>query len=348
MGIVKVIENRWLHHILFWVVLVVPFSLVLGGNPQYSYAQAFRDVILQSASYAVMVYINILILIPRYLQQRKFATYFGLLTLFMTLTIPIHSLADYYSDYNAGPRLNGTLVYSKLLFLSFINMAVMISLTTALKFAKKWFVHQREHQALEREKLQAELKYLKAQINPHFLFNTLNNLYSLTLKKSDQAPEMVLKLSEMMRYMLYHSNERKVPIEKEIDYMKNYIDLEKIRQLDRTEIKFEVDEALYGSSIAPLLLIPFLENSFKHGVNNNTESSWVNIIMKKSCGKLDLIIENSKPTKAVPKHNGKDHGIGLVNVKRRLDLLYPDKYKLDIEDTPTHYRTELNLELYEI
>ena len=158
---------------------------------------------------------------------------------------------------------------------------------------------------------------------------------------------MVLKLSEMMRYMLYHSNERKVPIEKEIDYMKNYIDLEKIRQLDKTEIKFEVDDALYGNSIAPLLLIPFLENSFKHGVNNNTEPSWVNIIMKRDCGKMDLVIENSKPTK-VAKLNGKDHGIGLVNVKRRLDLLYPNKYDLKIEDTPDHYRTELKLELHEI
>lgn len=343
----KLIEKRWLHHLLFWIVLVVPFSLVLGGQPQYSYAQAFRDVILQALAYAIMVYINLQVLIPRYLQQRKFGAYFGLLFVFLALTIPIHSMADYYSDFNASRRMNGTIDYTELLFLSFINMAVMLSLTTALKFAKKWFVHQREHQTLEREKLQAELKYLKAQINPHFLFNTLNNLYSLTLKKSDQAPEMVLKLSEMMRYMLYHSNERKVPIEKEIEYMKNYIDLEKIRQLDKTEIKFEVDEALYGNSIAPLLLIPFLENSFKHGVNNNTEPSWVNIIMKKSCGNMDLVIENSKPTK-VAKLNGKDHGIGLVNVKRRLDLLYPDRYNLKIEDTPTHYRTELNLELYEI
>lgn len=342
----KLLEIRWLHHSLFWLVLVTPFALVLGGQEGYSYWQAFRDVMLQTAAYAIMVYINLLVLIPRYLQQRKFGLYFGLLALFLVLTVPLHALADFYSDYNAARRLDGSLTYNSLLFLSFINMAVMISLTTALKFAKKWFMHQQDRQELEREKLQAELKYLKAQINPHFLFNTLNNLYSLTLKKSDQAPEMVLKLSEMMRYMLYHSNERMVPLEKEINYMQHYIDLEKIRQLDKTEISFEIGTDPNGHMIAPLLLIPFLENSFKHGVNTTTQSGYIKVQMDIKDDRLHFFIENSKPPQQdVPKKNGKDHGIGLQNVKRRLDLLYPDMHSLKIEDTTTYYRTELNLKL---
>lgn len=339
------LEKRWLHHVLFWLVLIAPFALVLGGQDGYSYLQAFRDVVLQALAYAIMVYINLLVLVPHYLQRRKFGQYFALLLFCLVLTVPLHALADYYSDYNEVRRLDGTITYAGLLFLSFINMAVMISLTTALKFAKKWFMHQQERQELEREKLQAELKYLKAQINPHFLFNTLNNLYSLTLKKSDQAPEMVLKLSEMMRYMLYHSNERMVPLEKEISYMQHYIALEKIRQLDRTDIVFEINEEPEGQMIAPLLLIPFLENSFKHGVNTTTEAGYIHVKLQVEADRLQFFIENSKPASGMAKKNGKDHGIGLQNVKRRLDLLYPEMHSLKIEDTPTYYRTELNLKL---
>jgi LytS/YehU family sensor histidine kinase len=217
----------------------------------------------------------------------------------------------------------------------------MLVLTTALKFAKEWFQHQQEKQMLEREKLQAELQFLKSQINPHFLFNTLNNLYALTLKKSDSAPELVLKLSEMMRYMLYNSNEKMVPMELEINYLKNYIDLEKIRKMESTRITVDIDENVEGKEIAPLLFIPFLENSFKHGVNNNIDAGWIEVKLQIEGDGLSFTVANNKPRN--PKINGKDHGIGLKNVKRRLDLLYPEKHELQIEDTPEFYRTHLKI-----
>lgn len=341
----KILEQRWLYHVVFWPALVVPFILILGGQENLTYWQAFRDIMLQAMAYAVMVYINLLYLIPEYFQKRKFGQYFALLALFMVLTVPLHALADYYSDLKRVAREMGSITYFDSILGSTINMMVMVGLTTALKFAKKWFTHQQETQELERQRLQAELKYLKAQINPHFLFNTLNNLYSLTLQKSDLAPEMVLKLSDMMRYMLYHSNEKQVSLEKEITYMKYYIDLERIRQTDKTDVRFDINEEPNGQMIAPLLLIPFLENSFKHGVNNNTEAGWVHIDLQIHGNELDFNIANSKPKSTLPKLNGKDHGIGLQNVRRRLDLLYPKQYSLEIEDEPDHYKTELKLHL---
>jgi len=208
-----------------------------------------------------------------------------------------------------------------------------------------WLESQREKKELQSQTLQSELKFLKSQINPHFLFNTLNSLYALTLKKSDQAPEIVLKLSEMMRYMLYECNEREVPLSKEINYLKNYLELEKIRQGKKMEINFAMDGEVGHQKIAPLMFIPFVENSFKHGISNQISAGYVNILLEINQNEVTVTIENSK-TASVPSPSGKKSGgIGLVNVKRRLDLLYPDKYDLIIDEDPNTYTVKLCIDL---
>jgi len=208
-----------------------------------------------------------------------------------------------------------------------------------------WLESQREKKELQSQTLQSELKFLKSQINPHFLFNTLNSLYALTLKKSDQAPEIVLKLSEMMRYMLYECNEREVPLSKEINYLKNYLELEKIRQGKKMEINFAMDGEVDHQKIAPLMFIPFVENSFKHGISNQISAGYVNIFLEINKNEVNITIENSK-TASMPSPSGKKSGgIGLVNVKRRLDLLYPDKYDLNIDEDPNTYTVKLCIDL---
>lgn len=339
-GINRLLRHRWPYHVVFWAVLIVPFSIALGGKPGFSYWQSLLNVSLEALVYALIVYVNILVLIPNYLQKRKYGEYFLILSLCILLTVPLHSLVDYLGFYREQ-GFDESINYWRLLLLSFINITVMLALTTALKFGKAWFRHQQEKQQLEKEKLQAELQFLKSQINPHFLFNTLNNLYSLTLKKSDSAPELVLKLSEMMRYMLYNSNDKMVPLEMEINYLKNYIDLERIRQVEKTRINVELDGHINGQQIAPLLFIPFLENSFKHGVNNNIDAGWVEVNLTVNKDDLVFTVANNKPKKPRPIEGG--HGIGLKNVQRRLQLLYPDKHSLVIEDTPEIYRTHLKL-----
>ncbi|MDX2001418.1 MAG: histidine kinase [Chitinophagales bacterium] len=340
MALHHLFSKRWVYHLAFWIALILPFTLALGYQPGRNLIDSFLSIFLVSMVYMLVVYINILFLIPRYLQQQKILLYAVFLVLTILLTVPLHFLANVYLK----GEIDSATAMGELL-LSFTNVVVMLGLTTALKFAKQWFWGQQEKQELEKQRLQAELQFLRSQINPHFLFNTLNNLYALTLKKSDHAPEMVLKLSEMMRYFLYTSNEKTVPLEMEIASLNNYIDLEKLRQLHSTTITTHMPQQVNGISVAPLLFIPFLENSFKHGINNTIEGGWIDIHLSLEGSQLTYIVANSKPSKPI---NGKTHtagGIGLANVKRRLDLLYPNKYALSVTDEDNIYRTKLKIDL---
>jgi len=230
------------------------------------------------------------------------------------------------------------------LYIFFSTFLVGIS-SSIYSIVRDWLRSQREKQELQKQTLKSELRFLKSQINPHFLFNTLNNLYALTLKKSDLAPEIVLKLSEMMRYMLYECNERKVPLSKEVNYLKNYLELEKLRQGKKFKTNLIVEGDIDGQMIAPLMFIPFVENSFKHGISNSISEGYVNIEILVSDQDIQINIENSKAMSLPSPNKKKSGGIGLVNVRRRLDLLYPEDYVLDIQDSPNQYRVELGLTL---
>ena len=166
------------------------------------------------------------------------------------------------------------------LFLEATGLFYLTGFTSAVKLAKDWIQNQQLMKEKEKQYLETELNFLKAQIQPHFFFNTLNNLYSLTLKKSDQAPEIVLKLSALMSYMLYESNTSKVSLSKEITYLQNYLDLEKLRFGQRLVVIFEMEGPIEEVSIPPMILILFLENSFKHGVKNNLNKIRIDISLK--------------------------------------------------------------------
>jgi two-component system, LytTR family, sensor kinase len=210
----------------------------------------------------------------------------------------------------------------------------------AFNFAEDWFVNRAEKQELINEKNTTELAFLKSQVNPHFLFNTLNNIYSLTFQKSEKAPEAVLKLSEMMRYMLYESNETKVSLNQEVKYLQNFIDLQKMRYHGETFIEFNVQGDINSKQIAPLLLIPFVENAFKHGeVSNRLNPLTINLLV--SNNNLHFSVINHK------KDQNKDEvgGVGLENMQRRLALLYPENYGLEVKEEKDSYYCELNLML---
>ena len=207
--------------------------------------------------------------------------------------------------------------------------------------------HQRERADLQRQNLASELKFLKTQINPHFFFNTLNSLYALTLKKSDRAPEIVLKLSEMMRYMLYESNERMIPLTQEIKYIENYLELERLRHGDNFKMEMTIEGNPTGHQIAPLLFIPFMENSFKHGIDHQLKSGYVDIILNIKDRGLNLKVINSTPgdTGLPQPQKKKSGGIGLTNVRRRLKILYPNKHKLEVKKGETEFEVILDLQL---
>jgi LytS/YehU family sensor histidine kinase len=210
---------------------------------------------------------------------------------------------------------------------------VVIFFSLILRVSSRW-------RETEREKMNAELSYLKAQINPHFLFNTLNSIYSLAIMKSDETPTAVVKLSGMMRYVLSEATTDFVSLEKEIIYIKNYIDLQKIRFGESISLEFSINGTTNGKKIAPLILISFIENAFKHGINAE-EDSVIRIKINITAEELFLNVFNKKVAVHISEEN--KSGLGVENTRNRLELLYSKRHKLSIYDAEEQYLVELSI-----
>jgi len=331
--------RRRIIHLTFWTILLL--ALIAIDYNQVGWPLVFYQKFVDVIFYMAIIYINLLYLIPKYLSATRFWMYVALLMLAVIVLTPI-KIAIQVLLFADTPSFQNYFIENQSYF--FISMFMVGSSSTIYGILSDWFIHQSERIELQTQTMQSELKFLRSQINPHFLFNTLNNLYALTLKKSDDAPAIVLKLSEMMRYMLYECNEKKVLLSKEVSYMQNYLDLERLRQRASIEITFELDGEVNDQKIAPLLLIPFIENSFKHGLTSRIDG-WVRIRLQISQKKLLFDIENSKGPGMPKQVHRKSGGIGLVNVRRRLNLIYPDNYQLKISNEPNSYRVSLDLNL---
>ena len=218
----------------------------------------------------------------------------------------------------------------------------MLSFTAFLYIVFSWFFDQwRLIRQLKNENNDAELMLLKSQINPHFFFNTLNNLYGLTVEKSDKAPEVVLKISDMMRYTIYEGQKDKVPIEDELEYLETYIELHKIRYHKKVDIQFTHHIQGEGYRITPLLFVILLENAVKHGIENLTENAYAHLSLIAGNGKVLFAIENNFD----PNEIKEGDGIGLHNLQRRLELLYPEKHTLLFDNEDNVYKVQLEIDL---
>jgi len=339
-SIQRLFSNKLLRRILFWVMLM---SFVVAIDDAPSNVGTIINAGILLLFYYIIVRINYDYLIPRFLNQKKLATYSLLLLAAAGLLAPLRSalfilisaIFDPSARYDFIGGISG--VFGTLLIVGIIS--------AALRIFSDWLRYTRDKGEVDKQNMQSELKFLRSQVNPHFLFNTLNSLYALTLKKSDLAPEIVIKLSEMMRYMLYECNEPKVPLYKEINYIKNYIELERLRHGSHINIELNINGSVEQQRIAPLLFIPFIENSFKHGISKKIDDGFVYIEMDISEHQIVLEVKNSKaPTLPNPERKISG-GIGLVNVKRRLQLIYPEKYKLSIDDAPQEFIIKLQLQL---
>ena len=207
-------------------------------------------------------------------------------------------------------------------------------------FRMRLAVAGREKQLVE-EKLQSELRFLRAQTNPHFLFNTLNNLYHLARKRSDSTPDAILKLSGMMRFMLYECSAPRIRLSQEVNVIRDYLDLERLRYGARLDVGFQVEADEESRLIAPLLLLPFVENAFKHGASESQGNTWVRIFLLLKNGELHFRVENAKD----PSERMAAEGIGLKNVKRQLELLYP-AHSLELDDEGDRFSARLRIGLY--
>jgi sensor histidine kinase YesM len=333
-------------HIVFWSVVLLFFMYFFGFESEDSDYILTYSLFLMPITIAT-TYISIYKLIPDYLITKQYAR-FGVYT-FYTLVISgyLIILSIFFGliflssfEYKEMPPISRNIFF---VMLAVYSIVIVVS---AFKLLKLNLKHTEETKRLENKILETQLKlkeqelnYLKMQIHPHFLFNTLNTLYGFSLKKADETPEMILKLSNLLDYLLYQVDKPFVLLSEEINHINDYITLENMRFNNRLRVTFNYDNCLENTSISPMLLIPFVENSFKHGYLNN---GILEITISLSSTKESIIfsIENTNSKKEIT-----NKGIGLINIKKRLELLYKDHYSLDIVENNSTFKVNLDLKL---
>lgn len=330
----KFINSKWFQHPVFWMLSIYAIGIYFSISSIFKSIDFFYSLLFH-IPLVFLVYANLRFLIPRFLDRGQYLQYL--------LGIPLLLLAA-YGVHELTFELIFPLMDSDYYMVSFAEWQVLLGifliyliLTTLIKLSKSWYKLQR----VEKERLFLELNSLKAQINPHFLFNSLNSIYSLALAKNDQTPEAVLELSNLLRYMLYEVEEDRVPLTKEVEMLENYLELQKLRLEASSRVAFIIQGDIDGVRIAPLLLFHLVENAFKHGMKGVSGHSFVTIqltidraitfVVKNNLGQIDDV------------EKGKYGGIGLENVKRRLALIYPNAHEFEVKKTETEFQAKLKL-----
>lgn len=339
-------KNRIVWHILFWIGCYLFFSITYGSYSD-EYALEFKANAYLMPVRIIFTYLFVYYILAELLLKRRFNAFFIALLIHAMAYGLVIWLIMYNYIYCCNCIFEGDypVFYWPKIFGSLLGNYQIPAIAALIFLFKRWYIDQQRKRSLEKDKLEAELKFLKSQIHPHFLFNTLNNLYALTLKKSDKAPDIVIKLSELLDYMLYNSNEEEVDLESEIKLINGYLELEKIRYGERLELNYQLKGDPSGKKIAPLILLPFIENSFKHGASKGTEKPFVDISLTIEDMMLRLIVSNSHTNNNKHLKEGYMEGIGLKNVKRRLELIYPEKHELKVESDHKIFKIILELHL---
>lgn len=326
-------------HIAFWLIFL-SFKFI-DYNQNLETIVALKFIGVQNGFNILASYVHYFLLLPLVLERKAYGKYLLLFLMLMTAII----MGRTQLEAAFFGKIFGGDYYTKLDVLRVFNIfwttSSFILFTSLMKFTMDRFVLEGEKKNLENEKLNAELNYLKAQINPHFLFNTLHNLNYLTQAKSDQATEVIVKLSNIMRYMIYESDKKFVPLGNEIAYIKDYLDLEKLRLNKAFDLTFDTSRVDPNIEIPPLILIPFVENAFKHGVSDANEKSRIYIKLNSVDDQLIFLIENGLNNKRTS--DSERSGFGLDNVTKRLDLSYNDQYSLDVRQTNEKFSVTLKL-----
>lgn len=335
-------KRRLFTHILFWMVYYL-WVVFVNASYDYKFPRAFITEGITLPIKIIVVYTVLYYLLPKYFLKKKYGQLFlisGLLVISTGVTYRILQgaiiLPVYYPALPFTPWDAGRFMWALFDIFSVVAIALSIKL-----FRLKSESAQREKE-LEKEKLQAELSFLKAQINPHFLFNTLNNIYGLSLKNSPETSDSILKLSGLLRYMLQDGSLPQIKLADEIKTIHDYIELEKLRYGERLNISFEKETDNENEMIAPLLLLTFVENSFKHGAAESRFHSTINISLKLRNGYLSFTVLNSKEGES-----RNDHGIGLKNIHRQLELIYGSHHKIEILNSKDAFETYLTINLKE-
>ncbi|MBV8389378.1 MAG: histidine kinase [Mucilaginibacter sp.] len=343
-----------LTHILIWGVFgMIYFFQPLTFNIVVPYQLWIKQCLILGLL-VIAYYSNSFILVPQFLLKNKTSVYFiivisiaaviVLANIYMDEWLNIRQLMEAAFHKSGPPRHHRGRDYGWD-FAMIAIIALVLGVSTSVTTIQKWQKDKQEREELEKDKVTSELSFLKAQINPHFFFNTLNNIYALTQVDADVAGKAIHQLSRMMRYLLYDTQQGHTMLSQELAFVKDYISLMKLRLTDVVKINFDEPTKLNDKPVAPMIFLPFVENAFKHGVSA-TQQSHIDIVILQKDSVLDLTVKNS-----IINDNSvsldTNSGIGLVNTRRRLDLLYPGKYKLEIDELNANneYTVHLILDL---
>ncbi len=321
------------HHILFWIgyfgFWMIPYYNV------YPFKMLVWVIFQYFVFNAIAFYLTVYYLIPNFLLKRKYMQFGGLSIGSMVLLSIGLALSLYFTFKNIPEAISiGAAGY---FWMAFMSITMMTGLLCGAKFFVDKIRADRQAKVLEQQRLESELQYLKAQVNPHFLFNTINSVYILIRKDPEKAAETLIKLSDLLRFQLYETSDNLISIEKELDYIKNYIELEKLRKGEKVKFELSLGSNLKGFQIAPFLLMPLLENTFKHVSHHDNNKIEVDL----TCGNGQLKASFFNTIDDGPTSN--IGGIGLKNLKRRLDIIYPDAHVLTVEKNNDYYRTTLTI-----
>ena len=341
----KTRDYTWLLHIAIWVVLFgMPFFSPRPGHPLHGGVD-FRRFIPTLVSFLIIFYVNYFFLIKKYLYQKRL----GMFILWNVILVAAISLAVHFTHRHLFPmpvdarrplRPRTTLDSISFIARNTVIYMGIICVAVAVKMTERWYKDEKRRDEMEKAAAEAELAALKSQVNPHFLFNTLNNIYSLIQIDQDKAQEAVHDLSGMLRYVLYESESPTVTLGKEAAFLGDYIKLMSMRCPKDVSLEVSLPEEDSGRKIAPLLFIPLIENAFKHGISANEPSS-IKISLKEDGEYVACLVENSYFPKDDNDRSGS--GIGIKNLCRRLDMLYPDAYSFEYGKVQNVFRSYLRI-----
>jgi LytS/YehU family sensor histidine kinase len=329
-------RHRWVIHVLFWLLVLV-FYVVFFGRRNSNYLQTLFFVgLLMPVTIGTTYFLNYY-LVPRYLMKERYGffllyfvyTLIGSLFLEMMIAMLTFIVMAQLNIRDMSPA-------SIDIFFLLTSLLVVVFFGVAIKMLLHWRQSKEDYQKLMRDKVEAELRFLKVQLNPHFLFNTLNNLYCLAAQKSDKAPQAILELSEMLDYVLHQGKSVFVPLGNELKQVDNYIALELLRYEDRVEVKKEISGLTNEYTIGPMMLITLIENAFKHGVMKSAGKSFIQMKVECSSGKTEVTISNGWRNGSTGKC------IGLENLRSQLEHVYPGKHALVIDtEKPEEFSVKL-------
>ena len=333
----KLLTSKYLYHVIFWLMVVNSFLFEFFWVYNVDFGLYLLIIILKTILLGFITYTNILVLIPMFWKPKKYIAYW----VFIAVLIGGMSLLINRIDYFIWDKY-----YSKFIDYEF-KSRFYIDITTVIRYLFYSFIlqvtveyHNQEKRLkdVEIEKLKAEFNALQAQVNPHFLFNTLNNLYGLILEKSNKSAEVTLRLADLLKYMLAEGKLEKVLLSHDLENLKNYIELEQIRLSDTEGVTIDLPQNVQNQQITPLLLLPLVENAFKYGIHACRQAAFLTLRITVENDVLMMSISNSKPSFVT-----NSLGMGIENVQRRLALLYPDKYDLTIPQTENEFSLSLKL-----